>query len=144
MVFTLAKLYERRLEHNIRRHRLDVNLAERRPKPNCSPSILIHSQAEPEKPKVSIRTSDAELLNRFINESAQAQPEVQVQQEIKPEMIEVPEFIKLDPVDFIEDLKNQPLIIKTDFLKKHNLHRAGSVESAIFTESESICSEQSA
>ncbi|CAD5234588.1 unnamed protein product [Bursaphelenchus xylophilus] len=131
MVFPLVKVFERRLEHNMSRHRLDASLVAKRPQPCCKPKIFKEIPQKTEEPlKVA---ADQELMSRFIDQVAIQEPEIKQGQESVPEVFKPMPSIQ-------EEYKDKMYNKDKDYFHTKNFHRVGSVESNFYTESESDCS----
>ncbi|CAD5229136.1 unnamed protein product [Bursaphelenchus okinawaensis] len=129
MVFPLTKVFERRLEHNLHRHRLDASLVAKRPQPCCKPTIFKQASESSQMP---VKTADQELMDRFI-EQVTVQPAPVI---VEPEIVK-PEILK--PA-FNQGQKALNKDLDKDYFQPQHLHRVGSVESNVYTESESDCS----
>jgi len=126
-MFFLANLYERRLNDNMRRHMLSANLAPVKPRVAPSRSGAHRCPSFPTNNKVV----DEEILNRFLNVRDTAKSEASLCPVSPPAYQEA-----VQKADHYEC--KQSAHFKADELcdSPPQRARAGSVESALFTDSD--------
>jgi len=127
-MFFLTNLYERRLNENMNRHRLDAKIAPSRPKPSCRPIFDSHT------PTACEQKANAVVLGGYVKEKNQ----ISVGQSSPPPAYQDSGFFESKPEIHLSSegqstsmLENkQPIMIGGGFKP---LARSGSEESGFFT-----------